>query len=108
MKQREIWTWEFPKAGRHPAVIVSNNGMVAYSEHVNVLLCSSQRASRPPKSNEVLLDESDGLDWPTLCKCETLFHAPKDELKARRGEVVAVRQPAIVQRIIAAFGWRLY
>ena len=108
MKQWEIWTWNFPKAGGHPAVIVSNSGMVNLGDHVNVLLCSSQRASRRAHANEVLLDESDGLDWPTLCKCETLYHAPKNELRARRGEVVEVRQSAIVQRIIAAFGWRLY
>ncbi len=108
MKQWEIWTWDFPKAGHHPAVIVSNNGMVSFGDYVNVLLCSSQRASRPAKSNEVLLDQSDGLNWPTFCKCETIYHAPKHELKDRRGEVVEVRQPAIAQRIIAAFAWRLY
>src|ERR1039458_7177242 len=37
---------------------------------VEVVLCSTQRAQRRAEPHELILDEADGLDWPTLCKCD--------------------------------------
>ncbi|HEY3763080.1 MAG TPA: type II toxin-antitoxin system PemK/MazF family toxin [Verrucomicrobiae bacterium] len=104
MKQWDIFTWEFPE-GSHPAVIVSHPQRIADKEVVNVLLCSSQRARRAAEINEVILDEADGLDWPTLCKCDLLYNLPKTELTAHRGSVTPIRRRQIVGRIISAFGW---
>lgn len=104
MKQWDIYTWEFPE-GNHPAVIVSHSARIAAKPTVNVLLCSSQRARRPAEVNEVILDESDGLDWPTLCKCDLLYDVPKSDLTGRRGSVSPLRRRQIVARIISSFGW---
>ncbi len=105
MKPWEIYQWEFPH-GEHPAVIVCPAARCDYNdiETVNVLGCSSRRAQRPALVNEVMLDEEDGLDWPTLCRCDVLFLARKDELSRRRGTVSAERRRELGQRIIRLFG----
>jgi mRNA-degrading endonuclease toxin of MazEF toxin-antitoxin module len=72
MKQWDIWTCDFAEAGPHPAVIVSHPDRVARAPLVNVLIASSQRAGRPARENEVMLNGTDGLDWETLVKCVQL------------------------------------
>lgn len=71
---------------------------------VCVILCSTQPAARKPEVHEVLLDEADGLDWETLCKCDVVYAAPKTELVKRRGSVTAERRRAIAERVIRDFG----
>ncbi len=107
MKQWEIWTFDFPDAGPHPAVIISHPDRVANAPLVNVLVCTSQRATRTPKKNEVLLDSSDGLDWPTLCRCDLTYLVRKEQLKQQRGTVSIERQRQIVQIFVASFGFNL-
>lgn len=104
MKPWEIYTWDFPDAGPHPAVILSTDERLKAKENVNVLLCSSQRATRSPKLHEVLLNGADGLDWPTLCKCDILFHVPKGELTQKRGVVTQARRREIASRVTRALG----
>ena len=71
---------------------------------VSVILCSTQRAARKPDLHEVVLDESDGLDWPTLCKCDLVYAAQKKDLKRRRGLVTTERRWAIAERVIRGLG----
>jgi len=58
-----------------------------------------------PEPHEVVLDESDGLDGPTLCKCDLIYAVPRGDLKAKRGEVSAARQPQLARTLIAAHAW---
>jgi hypothetical protein len=104
MKAWDIYTWEFP-FGKHPVVIVSHPDRVTRKPDVNVLKCSSKRAARSPEPNELMLDEADGLDWPTLCACDLIFAVDKAELTERRGSVTPVRRRAIVSRVIQSFAW---
>jgi mRNA-degrading endonuclease toxin of MazEF toxin-antitoxin module len=104
MKQWDIYTWEFPE-GKHPAVIVSHLARIVAKPTVNVLLCSSQRARRVAEVNEVILDQSDGLDWTTLCKCDLLYDVAKSDLSEKRGSVSPIRRRQIVARIVSSFGW---
>ncbi len=104
MKQWDIYTWEFG-FGKHPVVIVSHPDRVSRKPDVNVLKCSSRRATRSTEPNELLLDEADGLDWPTLCACDLIFTVDKAELKDRRGSVTPARRRTIVSRIIQSFAW---
>jgi len=101
--------WEVYEAdlgwGNHPVVIVSHPARAARKDLVEIVDCSSQRASRPPQDNEVLLDKSDGMDWPTLCKCDCIYAVPREELKKCRGSVALERQKQIVRTIIASHGW---
>jgi len=106
MKAWEIWSyqpagWSEP----HPAVIVSSPNRVANKPDVNILMCSSKQATREAMPNEVILDASDGLSWPTLCKCDLLHLITKSELKNRRGQVTEERQRQIVATINRANGW---
>ena len=95
MKQWDIWTCDFAEAGPHPAVIVSHPDRVARAPLVNVLIGSSQKASRPARENEVLLNGADGLDWETLVKCDLIYLVEKDRLYRRRGAVTTVRQTTV-------------
>jgi hypothetical protein len=71
---------------------------------LNVLLCSSQRANRGPKSTEVLLDRADGLDWATLCKCDLVYSVPADQITGKRGMVGVERRREIAIRVIRGLG----
>lgn len=86
--------------GPHPVVIVSHPARAARREFVEVLDCTSQRASRSPAPNE-------GLEGPTLCKCDCLFAVPREELKQHRGTVTLERRRQIVRTIIQSHGWNL-
>ena len=55
---------------------------------------------REPRANEVLLDDADGLELRTLCRCDLLFTVEKSKLGRRRGTVTAERRRQIAQRII--------
>ena len=46
MKPWDIYTFVFPEAGPHPAVILGTESRLTLKPKVNVLLCSSQRATR--------------------------------------------------------------
>ena len=107
MKQWEIWTCDFAEAGPHPTVIVSHPDRVARAPLVNVLIGSSQKASRPARETEIMLNGADGLDWETLVKCDLMYLVEKERLYGRRGIVTGVRRRALVQRINACLGFTL-
>ncbi|HEY5915642.1 MAG TPA: type II toxin-antitoxin system PemK/MazF family toxin [Verrucomicrobiae bacterium] len=106
MKPWEIWSYQppgWPEA--HPAVIVSSLSRVANKPDINVLMCSSKRASREATPVEVILDTADGLSWPTFCKCDLLHLVSKAELKNRRGQVTDARRRQIILTINRSNGW---
>src|SRR5437763_10619159 len=105
MKQWDIWTCDFAGAGPHPVVIVSHPDRVARAPLVNVLIGSSQRATRSPQENEILLNSADGLDWETLVKCDLMYLVEKERLYHRRGSMGTARSRALIQRINACFGF---
>jgi mRNA-degrading endonuclease toxin of MazEF toxin-antitoxin module len=100
----DIYTYD-PGFGDHPAVIISHPERAANKPTVEILLCSSQRAGRSAKANEVLLDSADGLTWETLCKCDLILAVDKGELHHPRGSVSQERRKQIVQTIIRSHGW---
>ena len=104
MKPWEIWTWKFPQAEQHPAVVLGTDDRVTLKPRVSVLLCSSQGVARKPELHEVVLDKADGLDWPTLCKYDLVYAVPKSELTGYRGTVSIERRRAIAERLIRGLG----
>ena len=104
MKPWDIYTWEFPDVEAHPAVILGTETRLANKPKVNVLFCSSKRASRSAEATEVMLDIADGLDWETLCKCDLIFAAPKEQLTRKRGAVTLERRRQIAERVIRSLG----
>jgi hypothetical protein len=51
------------------------------------------------------MDSADGLDWPTICKCDLIYAVPREKIKNRRGEVSAARRGLLIRHLIAAHGW---
>ena len=85
----------------HPAVILSNDERCenADLEVVNALICTSAQLNRPPKKNEIILDESDGLDWKTAVRCDVIYLLPKAEFTGHRGQVNPLRRALIARKI---------
>jgi mRNA-degrading endonuclease toxin of MazEF toxin-antitoxin module len=104
MKAWDIYTWEFPDAEAHPAVILGTETRLANKPKVNVLFCSSKRSTRRADALEIILDEADGLDWETLCKCDLVFAVPKEQLTRKRGSVTHERRRQIAEQVIRALG----
>lgn len=104
MKPWDIYTWEFPGADAHPAVVLGTETRLANKPKVNVLFCSSKRAARKAEVLEVILDAGDGLDWETLCKCDLIFAVPKEQLTRKRGTVTRERRREIAERVIRSLG----
>ena len=87
----------------HPAVLITPDSM-RFKEYLNILGCSSRRVTRPPEEHEVILDQADGLDWPTLCKLAPIYAIRLEEIESRRGEVTPERRRQIGERLIRLFG----
>jgi mRNA-degrading endonuclease toxin of MazEF toxin-antitoxin module len=100
LKAWEIYTADI--FGEHPCVLVSNQHRIDAKPEVVVLSCRTMRPAneREPRANEVLLDEADGLDLKTLCRCDLLFTLEKAKLGRRRGIVTPARRNEIARRII--------
>ena len=104
MKPWDIYTWSFPDAESHPAVVLGTEARLANKPKVNVLFCSTKRAARHAELFEIILDDADGLDWPTLCKCDLVLAVPKEQLVRKRGAVSPARRRLIAERLIRALG----
>jgi mRNA-degrading endonuclease toxin of MazEF toxin-antitoxin module len=106
MKPFEVYSWQppgWPEA--HPCVIVSHPARAASQSDVEVLLCSTKPANRKPGNTEVILDQADGMDRLTLCKCDLIYTVPRDKIKNRRGQVSPLRRPQLIRTLIAAHAW---
>ena len=105
MKQCDIFLYPFTTEGEHPAVIISNDERCEnpHYPHVNALLCTSLRAARPAKKNEVILNGSDGLDWLTAVRCDVIYLLPKSAFQPKRGQVSHERRRAIGRKIIECY-----
>jgi mRNA-degrading endonuclease toxin of MazEF toxin-antitoxin module len=104
MKPWDIYTWEFPGAEAHPAIVLGTETRLANKAKVNVLFCSSKRATRRAEVTEVILDKADGLDWETICKCDLIFAVPKEQLVRKHGSVTLERRRQVAERIIRGLG----
>ena len=106
MRQFDIFYWQprgWPEA--HPCVVVSHSDRANRKNPVEVLMCSTKRATRTAESHEMILDQADGLDWPTVCKCDLIHAVDRKELGNYKGQVTPERQGPLVRTLIAAHGW---
>ena len=106
MKPFDVYHWQPPGWPEpHPCVVISHPERAERKDPVEVLMCSTKRAGREPKSTELILDEADGMNWPTLCKCDLVHTVRKGELRRHCGSVSAVRRGFLVRKLISAHGW---
>jgi len=100
--QFEIWTFNFPKKGPHPVVLICAPGLLRAGRGERAY-CTSQKQHRGPKPFEVMLDTEDGLNWETFCDCSILWSVPTAGLSGKRGRVTLERRRAIRSKIRYVF-----
>ena len=102
MRPWDIYLYAFGPEGDHPAVIISNEERCQNSDldAVNALLCTSAKLNRGPKKNEIILDESDGLNWKTATRCDVIYLLEKAQFREMRGTVTPLRRQAITRKMI--------
>lgn len=100
--QFDIWRFNFAEKGEHSVVLISHPDLCERS-FVNVLYCTSQRQSLPPKSFEVMLNGEDGFDWETFCDCSIIYAVPGAALFGKRGKVSLERRREIRSKIRDVF-----
>ena len=100
--QWEISMFPFSKERRHPAVIISNQETCENPdiEEINALICTSAQVARAPKLTEEVLDESDGLDWRTMVRCDRIHLLPKAQFQESKGMVSIPRRSLIARKIV--------
>src|SRR5580693_9292245 len=105
MNQWDIIMFPFAEERLHPAIILSNDEGCQNVDikRVNALICTSAKVNRGPKPTEEVLDETDGLDWKTMVRCDMIHLLPKDQFKERRGAVSPVRRRIIARKMIEVF-----
>jgi mRNA-degrading endonuclease toxin of MazEF toxin-antitoxin module len=110
MRQWDIVMFPFSRERRHPAVIISNDEVCLNNDldEVNALICTSARVTRAPKPNEEVLDESDGLDWKTLVRCDRIHLLSKSEFDDYKGSVTPQRRYLIARKIVETFRLPIY
>ena len=105
LRQWDIVMFPFSKERRHPAVIISIDEICQNSdiEEVNALLCASAAVNSGPKPTEEVLDQSDGLDWKTLVRCDKIHLLPKARFDDNKGRVTPERRRRIGRKIVETF-----
>lgn len=88
----------------HPVVVLTPGGLCR-QPFLNVLGCTTLYAARQADPrHEILLDEADGLDRPTLCKLSLIHVLEASELHQRRGRVCAERRRQMGAQLIRLYG----
>jgi hypothetical protein len=106
LNQFDIFYWHPPDYPEpHPSIIISHPTRAANKPWLEVIVGSTKRATRQAQDHEIILDQADGLDWPTLCRCDMIWAAHRLDLKQRKGQVIEARQAQLVRTLIAAHGW---
>ena len=103
MKQWEVWSVD-PSYGVHPCVILSRPGRAERGETLEVLMVRSQRQAWPGP-HEVVIDQADEMDAPSLVDCELIRNVPARAVSNRRGLVTVERRRQIVSTLIKAHEW---
>ena len=100
MKAWDVYTGDV--YGPHPCVLISCQARIDSKPQVVVLKCTSMKPGqeRRARENETVLDEEDGMNWKTLCRCDLLFTVDKTSLSQRRGQVTPERRRDIARKIV--------
>lgn len=89
----------------HPAVLISPPEDCADPRRtrLNVLYGTTRRPGVIPRTHEVILNGSDGLDHATLFSCGHLYSVPRAKISAALGRVAAERRRQIGRKIVATY-----
>ena len=105
MKPWDIYSWKAPGMEKaHPAVILGTADRVALKPQMNILVCTREKAGRIAQAHETLLDQADGLEWETLCRCDLVYAVEKSQLSNKRGQVIVERRRQMAGKVIQGLG----
>jgi mRNA-degrading endonuclease toxin of MazEF toxin-antitoxin module len=107
MRPWDIYLYSFEEEQPHPVVILSNEELCVNPDvrFVNGLICVSLRNDRPLRRREMILDESDGLDWKTAVRCDFIYALEKSLIREKRGRVSDQRQIELIRKMRFCFRW---
>lgn len=88
----DVFDADLPDAGRHPVVVVSRQESIPHRSNVTVVLVTSTVRGHVA---EVALDESHGLDHPSVANCDEIYTVPKRILSRRRGRLSVTDESAL-------------
>ncbi len=72
------------EVGPHPVVVISRQEAIPYRPNVTVVLVTSTVRGHVA---EVPLDESHGLENPSVANCDEIYSVPKEALMRRLGRL---------------------
>jgi len=100
MKAWDIYTGNI--YGHHPCVLISCQARIDRKPQVVVLQCRTLQPGQQHQVelNETILDEADGLNWKTICRCDLLYTVDKASLTNKRGAVTSEQQRDIARKIV--------
>ena len=89
----------------HPHILFSNDEAASDPRrlHVNVLFGSTKRPGAPNRPFELLCDEADGFDRPTVIDCSRIYFIPKTRLSRKLDDVGRMRRAQICRKRAEVF-----
>lgn len=90
----------------HPAVILSGPDLLDDPRHLrfNVLMGTKRPPAAEIRPHQVLLDQAEGLEFPTLLNCAIVFVVRRDAILRGAGVVSHARRAEIAKRVRASLG----
>jgi len=88
----------------HPVVILSSDDVMAdgRQRRFNALAGTKKQPAEQARSHHVILDEADGLTFPTLVDCSLIYMARKSSV-LRSGGSVTVHRRQQIQRTVRGY-----
>ena len=88
----------------HPAVVLSSDDMMADDKQLrfNVVAGTKKQPAENARNHHVILDEADGLAFPTLVDCSLVYVAKKSSV-IRAGGSVTVHRRQQIQRAVRGY-----
>jgi hypothetical protein len=105
VRQWEIYDYPFAEEGSHPVLILSNSDRAANADfaELNGLFCRSVRPHFQPKWFHFMLGEADGLDNPTVARCDHVYVLRREFIGRRRGVVAVSRRLPLFRKVLECF-----
>jgi hypothetical protein len=88
----------------HPAVILSSDDVMAddRQHRFNVVTGTKKQPAEDARNHQVILDDADGLTFPTLVDCSLVYVARKSSV-IRSGGSVTVHRRQQIQRTVRGY-----
>jgi hypothetical protein len=90
----------------HPAVVLSSDDVMAEArqQRFNVVIGTKKQPAENTRQHHVILDEADGLAFPTLVDCSLVYVARKSSVMRSAGSVTVHRRQQIQRQIRGYLG----